>query len=268
MERIRGNTLIINGKTADASGYTPDPSADLFYEVIRVIDSKFLFMKDHLERLRSSCGNSIPEYPGDSYISLQLKQLVKVSGIKEGNVKLEIHREFEQVNVACFYTHHFYPTEEDYDLGVKVKSFAFERPDPNIKRWNESFRKRVNLFIRDENIYEALLINEEDMLTEGSRSNLFFIDNENRLITAPEAQILPGITRKYVFQICNELGISIVERALSFGEVSSMRACFISGTSPKILPVRNLDSITFDVKNTLIQEISHSFNQRILASLG
>jgi branched-chain amino acid aminotransferase len=268
MENIRGKTLIINGNTADASGYAPDPSADLFYEVLRVINGKYLFLEDHLERLQSSCGESIPEYPGSSYISLHLMQLIQSSDIREGNVRLLIYKDTRQVNVVCFFISHFYPALEDFQVGVKVKSFAFERPDPTIKRWNELFRKRVNLFIKNENIYEALLINEEGMLTEGSRSNLFFIDNENRVISAPEVQVLPGITRKYVFQICKELGISLVERAINFNEVSAMTGCFISGTSPKVLPVQKLDGITFDAKHNLIQKISQSFNQMIIESLG
>ncbi len=264
MENIRGKTLIINGKTADASGYTPEASADLFYEVIRVINRKYLFLEDHLERLRSSCGENIPEYPGSSQISRHLNQLIQASDIQDGNVRLLIYKDSRQVNVVCFFTPHFYPSTEDYIKGVVVKTFRFERPDPTIKRWNNSFRNRVNKFIREETIYEAILINEEGKLTEGSRSNLFFIDQENRLITAPASLVLPGITRKYVFQICNELNIPIVERTIDFQEVSSMKACFISGTSPKVLPINKLNETSLDAGHTLVQKILHTYNQLII----
>ncbi len=268
MKNIRGKTLIINGQTADASGYKPDPSADLYYEVIRVIDGKYLFLEDHLERLQRSCTNRISRHPDPSQIASQLKQLVDISSIREGNVKILLYEHSGQVNVSCFFTSHFYPLEDDYLQGVKVRSFGFERPDPNIKKWNEAFRKRVNQFIREENIYEAILVNEQGMLTEGSRSNLFFIDSQNRLITSPTAQVLPGISRKYVFQICHELGIPIVEQALDLKDISSMNACFISGTSPKVLPVQCLDSVSFNAQHKLIQHIMQAFNQLIEGSLS
>jgi len=264
MEHIWGNNLVINGKTADASGYEPDSSAVIFYEVIRVIDGSYLFLDDHLERLQVSCGDSISTYPTKDLICSNLDLLIESSSAKEGNVRLLIYDLAGQCNIVCFFTFHFYPTTEDYNRGVVVKTFRFERPDPTIKRWNNSFRAKVNKFIRDENIYEAILLSEDGKLTEGSRSNLFFIDQEDRLNTAPASQVLPGITRKYVFQICAELGISIVERAIDLQEVSSMKACFISGTSPKVLPIYKLNEISLDAGHILVQKILQSFNQLII----
>lgn len=264
MEHIWGEILIINGKTADVLGYAPDPSAVIFYEVIRVIGGKYLFLNDHLERLRVSCGDNISNYPGKSTLSSQLQTLIHSSSTKDGNVKIMVYDEARQCNVLCFFTSHFYPTTEDYKKGVAVKTFRFERPDPNIKQWNNTFRNRVNKFIRDENIYEAILLNEQGKLTEGSRSNLFFIDKNERVITSPSSQVLPGITRKYVIQICAELHISIEERAIDLQEVTSMKACFISGTSPKVLPVQKLDAISFNAGNQLVGKILQSFNQLLI----
>lgn len=263
MEHIWGDILVVNGKIADASGYEPDPSATIFYEVIRVINGKFLFLEDHLERLQISCGNNISRFPSKDILKSHLQVLIDSSETKEGNVRLLIYETKKQYKLVCFFTSHFYPTTEDYEKGVLTKTFRFERPDPVIKRWNSSFRTRVNKFIRDENIYEAILINEQDKLTEGSRSNLYFIDHNNRVITAPVPQVLPGITRKYVFQICSRLGIEIEERAVDLREVPGMKSCFISGTSPKVLPIRQLDEISFNPGNSLVQKISESFNQLI-----
>ena len=153
-------------------------------------------------------------------------------------------------------------------MGVCVKTFRFERPDPNIKRWNELFRIRVNQFIRDETIYEALLVNEQGILTEGSRSNLFFINGENSLLTAPLELVLPGITRKYVLQICDELGITVIEQAVSLVELNAMSGCFITGTSPKVLPVHQLNEIKYNAGHPLIQKIGATFNKLVRASLS
>ena len=268
MENIRANTLIINGKTADASGYTPEPSADLYYEVIRVIGGKYLFLEDHLQRLETSCNSHIPAVPERHSIEAQLRLLVNATEINTGNVKLIIYNVSGQTNMVSFFISHFYPADEDYQMGVCVKTFRFERPDPNIKRWNELFRIRVNQFIRDETIYEALLVNEQGILTEGSRSNLFFINGENSLLTAPLELVLPGITRKYVLQICDELGITVIEQAVSLVELNAMSGCFITGTSPKVLPVHQLNEIKYNAGHPLIQKIGATFNKLVHVSLS
>ncbi len=263
MENIRGKFLIVNGQTTDASRYTPESSADLYYEVIRVINGKYLFLKEHLARLRSSCNKRYSDCPEVNTIISQLVQLIKVSEINEGNIKLLVYHLNEKSNVVCYFVPHHYPKDEDYLNGVEVKTFEFVRPDPNIKQWNEHFRIRVNQFIKDENVYEALLINEVGMLTEGSRSNLFFIDNKNRVITAPHNQVLQGITQKYVFQICKKIGIKVLEQDISLENISKMTGCFITGTSPKVLPVSRLDDIYFNANNKIIQDIKNAYEQLI-----
>lgn len=267
MENIRGKFLIVNGQTADASGYTPESSADLYYEVIRVIRGKYLFLNEHLNRLRSSCSIKFSDCPETDTITSQLIQLIKVSEINEGNVKLLVYHVEDESNIVCYFVPHHYPETVDYLRGVEVKTFEFVRPDPNVKQWIEHFRIRVNQFIKDENIYEALLINKEGMLTEGSRSNLFFIDNENRVITAPHDQVLQGITQKYVFQICKKLEITVLEQNISLENISKMTACFITGTSPKVLPVCRLDDFHFNPENHIIQEISNAYNLLIQESI-
>ncbi len=267
MKNIRGKFLIVNGQTADASGYTPESSADLYYEVIRVINGKYLFLNEHLNRLRLSCSKRLTDCPGKDIISSHLNQLIEVSDIKEGNVKLLVYHINEKSNVVCYFVPHHYPKADDYQKGVAVKTFKFVRPDPNVKRWNEQFRIRVNQFIKDENIYEALLLNGEGMLTEGSRSNLFFIDDENRIITAPNDQVLQGITQKYVFQICKKLGVTVLEQNIRLETISKMTGCFITGTSPKVLPVSRLDDTYFDANNKVMQDIGSAYEQLIEESI-
>ena len=56
--KILGKKYVINGMSADASGKVPYMSADTYYEVIRLIDGKLLFLSYHLERLRQSLSES------------------------------------------------------------------------------------------------------------------------------------------------------------------------------------------------------------------
>ena len=268
MEKIQGKTLILNGKLADISAFNPERSAGLYYEVIRVMEGRPLFLEDHLARLESSCRKANVNLPELATIRNQIHHLITYLSIEEGNIKPVIYREKGNWLLCCYQVPHVYPKASDYLEGVPVKTFSYVRPAPTIKRWNEDFRSKVNDFIRDEGIYEAILVNESGYLTEGSRSNLFFFDRSDRLITAPETIILPGITRKYVLQACRALNIEVLEDLLTIEGAEDMAACFISGTSPKILPVRKLDKVNYSADHTILRKIMAWYDELINSRIG
>lgn len=266
MEKIRGDQIILNGNPARPSEYLPDPSAGMLYEVIRRLDGRLLFAEDHLNRLHFSCTRSGATCPAKQRLYQHLELLTDLVPLPDGNIKLVIFSRLGAPQIACFFVPHFYPAEEDYRTGVKTKSYLFQRPDPTIKRWNEDFRHNVNHFIREEGIYEAILINQEGLLTEGSRSNLFFIDTHQQVITSPDHLILPGITRKYVLEICHQHRINIIEKALHIDEAKMMSSCFLSGTSPKVLPVSQLDNNEFQPGNEVTRKIMAGFDELLQES--
>jgi branched-chain amino acid aminotransferase len=192
--------------------------------------------------------------------------LLENNEIQSGNVRICMQKKPEEgVRTSCYFISFFYPSPPMYSEGVKLLTFPYIRSSPGIKRWDSTFRESVGRFIRENGIYEVALVNSEKQVTEGSRSNIFFIAGDNRLVSTPGNEILPGITRKYVLQICREEGIRILERPVHLKELGEMSACFISGTSPKILPVRQLDGFLFDVDHPMLTLLMEKF-ERVLQS--
>lgn len=263
MESLGKNPVILNGETLTAADFNPGKSVILIYEVIRLINGQFLFLDDHLERLRNSCVRTGKNCPEKALLIRHLEILLSKAQISNGNVRLVVYEQKEKTNIACFFVPHFYPSAEDYMSGVITRTYPFERPDPTVKKWNEQFRHNVGKFIQEKEIYEAILLNEQSKLTEGSRSNLFFIDHTSSVFTAPEQLILPGITRKHVLNICGKHHFRVIEKTVSLTEAATMKSCFISGTSPKVLPVKQLDSVVFDVRDPILRAIMDAFDQLI-----
>jgi branched-chain amino acid aminotransferase len=262
--KILGEKYIINGQPADVAGFSPDMSADVYYEVVRLIDGKILFLTDHLKRLRSSISGSGMEYPGDSVIRENLQLLLEKNKLPLGNIRICLHWTGRRgPDLLCYFVPYFYPEECMYLSGVQLVSFPHERPNPGIKKWDNTFRERVQDHIRLHGVYEAVLLNQQGEITEGSRSNIFFIDPWDRLITPPSKDILPGITRKYVLQICREEGLEIIEKPVPMSELDSLTSCFISGTSPKVLPVWKLDGFQFRVDHPILKKLMAAFNQLV-----
>ena len=90
---------------------------------------------------------------------------------------------------------------------------------------------------------EAILLNQDGHVCEGSGENLFLVVN-GKLYTPPiEDNVLPGITRDSVIQLAqNELGLKVVERQIARSEIYVADECFLTGTAAHVTPVVELDS--------------------------
>ncbi len=266
--KVLGENYIKDGSAADVSGFVPDMSGDIYYEVVRLIDSRFLFLQGHIDRLENSLKGSGLKFPGTGYIKENLRLLQKKNRFTEGNIRICVqHGSVNQTSLLSYYVPYFYPEVCMYMSGVQVVSYPHVRPKPGIKKWDDNFRISVNEYIRDHGVYEAVLHNTQKQITEGSRSNIFFINPLHQLITPQEVSVLPGITRKHVLDICLEEGIKVIERPVSISELKDMPVCFISGTSPKILPVWQLDGFQFKVDHPLLKLLMERFESMIKENL-
>lgn len=258
--QILGEKYIFNGVPADVSTFQADMSADIYYEVVRIIGGRFLFLKDHLDRLGRSTKESGIIFPGETIIRESLKSLLKENHFTDGNIRICLQKSNgSDPDLLCYFVPWIYPDECTYLSGVQLVSYTHERPNPGIKKWDDQFRTRVRKQIRDHGVYEAVLVNRQGEITEGSRSNVFFIDASNTLITPSAEEVLPGITRKYVLQICRDLQIEVEERLVAMKELDTLHACFISGTSPKVLPVWQIDNFQFRIDHPIVMKIMQRF---------
>lgn len=89
---------------------------------------------------------------------------------------------------------------------------------------------------------DALMLNVHGNLAESTTSNVFVV-KDGCLITPPlSAHILEGITRDSVITLAREeLGLTVVERDISFSELYSVDECFLAGTGVEIVPVTQID---------------------------
>lgn len=268
-QKLLGKTYVINGVAEDVSEFSCDMSADIYYEVVRMIDGKILFLKDHLNRLRDSLFGTELTFPGQEAIIESLKLLQNTNDFKLGNIRICLQRKGEDLlDLLCYFVPYIYPETCAYLTGVQLATYPHVRSDPGIKKWDNQFRVSVNQYIRDHGVYEALLLNDKRQITEGSRSNLFFLDRNQNLFTPPEKNVLPGITRKQVIELCNRKGLEVLERPVQLSELDQMETVFITGTSPKILPVWQIDSHQFKVDHPLLRMLMEDFEAVIEKNLS
>jgi branched-chain amino acid aminotransferase len=87
---------------------------------------------------------------------------------------------------------------------------------------------------------EALLLDPEGYLTEGSGENLFMVKN-GVVKTTPLTSILNGITRSTVMEVLAQQGNKLVETRFTRDELWCADEVFLTGTAAEITPVREID---------------------------
>jgi branched-chain amino acid aminotransferase len=268
MKDFTGDFCIIDGRIekTDALNRLSLSALSVCYEVIRVDDGIFLFLEDHLRRLRNSVKNIDLNYNLDfKYIIDILLKLKANNGLHAGNVKLLIGFYSGIKRDPLFITYqvfHHYPTEKQYREGIATSLFVEERDRPNIKSMNTSLQEKCRNEIRLRDVYEVLLVTHDGFITEGSKSNIFFV-GEGILYTPPASRVLKGITREKIIEICNGSGTPLLEDNIPVNCLNQFSAAFLTGTSPKVLPVASIDAITFPVENPLITQLKARYEEMI-----
>ncbi|HEY8361722.1 MAG TPA: aminotransferase class IV [Tissierellaceae bacterium] len=261
-EAIRGY-LIINGeiqKTEETDIFEKIEKPPI-YEVIRIIDRVPLFFEDHLNRMLESAKIIDYKIPRtENEIRNDIKTLIYKNEIDRLNVKLlttdvdGYGRVFLVYNIESFY-----PPEEYYTKGIHTTLFHYERQNPNAKVQVAQFKENIAKALKEKDAFEALLVNKSGYILEGSRSNMFFVKGD-RVFTAKASEVLLGITRKYIFDVCQRLNIRIIEESIHVDDLNKVDGAFMSGTSVDVLPISTIDDIKLDsVNNRIIKEIGKGY---------
>jgi branched-chain amino acid aminotransferase len=264
---IIGDYVIHNKKAvnADDFDYSLTSKYPGIYEVIRIIDGVPLFLEKHLERFRSSSnllGYDIKE--PDESIKETIKNLLDANKLKVGNIKLVINSlDKSPQDSYAFVIKSRYPSKEEINNGVPAVLFSAERSNPNAKTTDLKIREKINQKISESNAYEAILVNKNGEITEGSKSNIFFIKGES-IYTSPIKDVLPGVTRGYVLDICKSLGLNIHEAAVNTDFLNECDGLFLTGTSPQVLPISSVDGKTFlSPGNAVITSIRKAYENLV-----
>lgn len=258
--------FICNGeiKSAREFSYEYLNKSNVLYEVIRIIDGIPLFLEDHIKRLNNSAKTiNLNLNVKNDDIKEEIYKLCKENDVFLGNIKIIINaKDNEEKNFSMYFIKHNYPKESMYEKGVYAALYHGERENPNAKIINMDLRKNTNKFIKEKNIYEAILVDKNGYITEGSRSTIFMVKGSN-VYTSPIEEVLPGITRKHILDICKKLKINVIEEKVHFTRINTMDAFFICGTSPKVLPISKIEDNSYNANNEIVQSIKKAYDKTI-----
>ena len=256
---------------------------DGIYEVTRVVNGRFIFEDEHLQRLqkglaglRIEVNHSIIEE-----IPLISRELIRRNGLENGEagVYLQITR-----GEAWPRTHHF--PERSIEPTIFLSATPFK---PHLKlhengvdtikvpdvRWSRCNLKTVNLLPNilakqqaiDAGVNSAIMV-RDGVITESPNANIFAV-KDGELYTYPESNyILSGITRGAVLTIAKHLGIKVHHLPVREDELYDLDELFFSGTTTDIQPINHVDGkkIGTGKPGDVVKMIQKAYSEQLYSS--
>ena len=139
-----------------------------------------------------------------------------------------------------------YLGEDALERGIRIKTSSFNRHHINSAlckaKTNGSYMNSM-LALREAQqcgCDEALLLDTEGYVAEGSGENIFIVRN-GTLLTPELTAALEGITRDTLIELAHEIGVPVREKRITRDEVYIADEAFFSGTAAEVTPIRELD---------------------------
>ena len=157
------------------------------------------------------------------------------------------------------------------DKLLRIMTSSFERPNPKgFKIHAKAAGHYVNSIMasheaKAHGFDEALLNDMNGYVAEAPGANVFY-EKDGKLFTPALGNILPGITRATVLQICDELNITVEEKMFTKEEMYGADAAFFCGTAAEVIGLLSLDNHLFTMpwENTISKLVQDSYKNLIV----
>lgn len=154
---------------------------------------------------------------------------------------------------------------------LRVMSSSFQRPNPKgFHIQAKATGHYVNSIMASQEAKakgfdEALLSDMNGFIAEGPGANIFF-EKDGIVYTPALGNILAGITRATVIEICDEIGIEVIEKQCSTSDLQDADAAFFCGTAAEVIGWESIDNKTFGLpwKESISKKIQTAYKDRVL----
>lgn len=230
---------------------------DGVFEGIRVYDGNIFRMKEHMDRLYDSARSIMLEIPyQQEELTQHVLKTVEKNGLKDAYIRLVVSRGAGDLGLDPNNCSHpsaiiiveplaIFP-KHLYETGIDIVTVPTRRnrPDvlsPKVKSLNYLNNILVRIEAHMAGVTEALMLNDQGYVAEGSADNVFIYKN-GKLLTPPGyIGALEGITRNAIIEIARELGYEVKEEPFTRHDVYTADEVFLTGTAAEVIAVVKVD---------------------------
>ena len=218
--------------------------------------TKIFRLNDHTNRLFESAKAVNMKIPfSQQEINEAQKEVFRVNELDEGYIRPMCFYGSEgmglradNLKVHCIVAAWEWPSymsPEAFEKGINIKVSSYKRETGNIVSRSKVNGNYVTSIMAlqeamKEGYDEALLLDDEDNISEGSGENFFIVKNKTLYTPDLEAS-LDGITRKSIISLAEELGIKVEVKKVKLQDVLDADELFFTGTAAEVVPIRSVD---------------------------
>lgn len=230
---------------------------DGIFEGIRIYNGNIFKCKEHLDRLYDSAHSIQLQIPLFREEMLEvMAETIRRNDMRSGYIRLVVSRgpgnlgldplRCPKASVIIIVEKLAIYAEEAYRTGLKTISVSQRRniPDalnPKIKSLNYLNNILVKIQSNYADAGEAIMLNAQGYVTEGSADNIFIVKNGTVFTPPCYLGALEGITRNAIIDICREVGYPLKEQPFTLHDVYVADEVFFTGTAAEVIAVNEVD---------------------------
>jgi len=218
-------------------------------------ETKIFKAKEHYDRLQQSAeAMNMPYTWSAEELIVATYELLKRNNLQDAYIRPLV---YAPANMSFVQNKESFLVIEAWEMQpflgeklLRVMLSSFQRPNPKGFRITaKAGGHYVNSILASQEAKangfdEALLSDMNGFIAEGPGANVFY-EKDGKLFTPSVGNILPGITRATVFEICEEMNIPVEEKLITTEELKEADAVFFCGTAAEVIGWESLDDVKF-----------------------
>ncbi|MBA4372219.1 MAG: branched-chain amino acid aminotransferase [Thermodesulfovibrio sp.] len=235
---------------------------DGVYETMRAYEGVVFSLDEHLGRLGRSASLIRMQIPGRKFIAGAVYETIRANGLSNAYVRVTLSRGKGPIGldpalckkptlVIIAELFKPYPVKLYQDGVFLVISPVIRNHVRAINPMIKSLNFLNNILAKadaiDRGAYEAIMLNTEDNIAEGTVCNIFFVKDGSVCTPSVDAGILDGITREIVISLARKSGLPVHEGLFSPADILSATEVFFTNTTAEVMPVSRVDDTAYAV---------------------
>lgn len=216
------------------------------FETMRISRGKVFFLAEHLRRLWKglrALGLVCPYTKKE--VEDRVGALLRENRFKEGRMRLTVWRERKETRISIAASLQPVPSPTAYRKGFAA--CAYPRPlkagsfGGDVKSIEYRFYLQAYAYARRRGCDEAILLNRQGAVVEGSRTNIFFVRNGVLLTPALTTRCLKGVTRRVILRLARSLNLRARSMTVGLSCVLTADEAFLTNSSWGVMPLVRLN---------------------------
>ena len=235
---------------------------DGVYEVIPSYNKELFLFDEHLERFKSSLNKTFIPIPSEIYnLKGILQELHTKNNFLNQSFYIQISRGVQEIRnhqAATDIVPSVFITSQDLEINPYRENSNREglkvRLEDDI-RWQRCDIKTTALMgnilsMHDPSLdkVDEIILSKDGLITEGSKSNIFFVKHGNVYTPSLNNNILPGITREFVIKLLRENNIPVFEEDIPVISLYEFDEVWLTSSTKEIQPIASIDSFRIPEK--------------------